>query len=71
MELDVMEEVKRQAVKTALEKIVRPRGTDNAKIIPVIVTEAIEGIGTNDDPVYMKKQYWDLDGNLLAIGENH
>jgi len=47
---------------------VRPRGTDSAKVIEVIVTEALEGRGTMDDPCYIKTQYWSLDGKLLAVG---
>ena len=46
----------------------RPRGTDSAKMIQVIVTESLEGLGTEDDPCRIKKQYWSLSGELLAIG---
>lgn len=46
----------------------RPRGTDSAKVIRVIVTEALEGYGTDDDPCFMQKRYWGLDGELLAVG---
>ena len=46
--------------------MVRPRGTDKAKVIQVIETESIRGAGTEDDPVRIVKQYWDFDGNLLA-----
>ena len=46
----------------------RPRGTDSAKVIQVIATEALEGRGTDADPCRIKKQYWSLDGELLAIG---
>jgi len=45
---------------------VRPRGTDSAKVVPVIVTEALRGIGTENDPVRIVKQYWSFDGELLA-----
>ena len=31
-------------------KSVRPRGTDSAKVIQVIVTKSLEGIGTEEDP---------------------
>jgi hypothetical protein len=48
------------------KETVRPRGTDSAKVIQVIVTEAIEGRGTEDDPVRNVLQYWSLDGKLLA-----
>lgn len=44
----------------------RPRGTDSAKVIQVIVTEAIEGRGIEDDPIRSVLQYWSLDGELLA-----
>lgn len=47
---------------------VRPRGTDSAKVIQVIVTESLEGLGTGNDPCRIKKQYWSLDGKLLAFG---
>lgn len=46
----------------------RPRGTDSAKVIQVIVTEALEGRGTEDDPIKVKVQYWSFDGKLLASG---
>lgn len=46
----------------------RPRGTDSAKVIQVIVTEALEGRGSKSDPCVMQKKYWSLDGELLAIG---
>lgn len=49
-------------------KSVRPRGTDAARVIQVIETEALEGCGTPEDPIIMKKQYWDFEGNLLAVG---
>lgn len=44
-----------------------PRGTDSAKVIQVIVTESIKGAGTKEDPVRFIYQYWDFDGNLLAV----
>lgn len=46
----------------------RPRGTDSAKVIQVIVTEALEGSGTEVDPCRIQKRYWSLDGELLATG---
>jgi len=36
---------------------VRPRGTDGAKIIQVIETKAIKGLGTQNDPVRFVFQY--------------
>ena len=47
-------------------EMVRPRGTDKAKVIQVIETESIRGNGTDTDPVRLIKQYWDFEGNLLA-----
>lgn len=44
----------------------RPRGTDNAKVIQVIQTQSLRGIGTEDDMCRCVIQYWDFDGNLLA-----
>ena len=44
----------------------RPRGTDSARVIQVIETTALCGIGTENDKCRMVKQYWDFDGNLLA-----
>ena len=54
-----------------VEKIsaIRPRGTDSAKLMVVIVTESLKGCGTEDDPVSVVKQYWSIDGELLATGE--
>jgi len=48
------------------KKTARPRGTDSAKVIQVIVTEALEGNGTKEDPCRIQKRYWNLDGELLA-----
>lgn len=50
------------------ENTVRPKGTDSAKVIQVIVTEALEGRGTENDPCFIQKKYWSLDGELLAVG---
>ena len=47
-------------------KPVRPRGTDGAKVIEVIETRALRGIGTEDDRCREVLQYWDFEGNLLA-----
>ena len=41
------------------------RGCDSAKIEPVIVTKALKGSGTTEDPYRMALQYWSLDGKLL------
>lgn len=44
----------------------RPRGTDGAKVIQVIETVSKIGTGTVDDPNRFVRQYWSLDGKLLA-----
>lgn len=44
----------------------RPRGTDSAKVIQVIVTKSLCGEGTNEDPCRTVLQYWDFEGNFLA-----
>lgn len=48
----------------------RPNGTRGARIIPVIVTEALEGRGTEIDPLNIKRQYWTLDGKPLTVGDD-
>lgn len=45
---------------------VRPRGTDNARVIKVIETQSLIGKGTETDPCRCIRQYWDFDGQLLA-----
>ncbi len=47
-------------------KNARPRGTDKARVIQVIETRSMRGIGTEEDVVREVIQYWDFDGNLLA-----
>lgn len=44
----------------------RPNGTKSAKVIQVIETKAVRGLGTEKDPIRDVIQYWDLDGNFLA-----
>ena len=44
----------------------RPRGTDSAKIIAVIETKSLRGLGTEKDFCREVTQYWDFYGNLLA-----
>ncbi|WP_251393096.1 hypothetical protein [Mediterraneibacter agrestimuris] len=46
--------------------MVRPRGTDSAKVIQVIVTESLRGKGTNEDLCRIVTQCWDFEGNLIA-----
>lgn len=45
---------------------VRPRGTDSAKVVQVIETKALKGLGTEEDPARIVVQYWSFDGKLLA-----
>ena len=49
-----------------IEKHVRLRGVDSAKIILVIETIALRGSGTEDDPCRNVIQYWNTEGKLLA-----
>lgn len=49
-----------------MEETAYPRGTDSAKVIQVIQTEALRGKGTSDDMCRIVRQYWDFEGNLLA-----
>ena len=51
-------------MKVEKNSAVRPRGTDSAKLMVVIVTESLKGCGTE-----VVKQYWSIDGELLATGE--
>jgi hypothetical protein len=44
----------------------RPRGADSAKLIYAIETKALRGLGTEEDPVRIVTQYWDMRGKLLA-----
>lgn len=46
--------------------MVRPRGTDSARVIQVIETKSIRGNGTNEDMCRTVTQYWDFEGKLLA-----
>lgn len=43
-----------------------PRGCDNARVEQVIVTRALKGAGTENDPCREVIQYWTLDGKLLC-----
>ncbi len=49
-----------------VSRVEGPRGTDSARVISVIETQALRGIGTEKDKCRMVIQYWDFDGNLLA-----
>ena len=46
--------------------MVRPDGTQSAKVIQVIETKSKRGLGTEKDPVREVVQYWDLEGTFLA-----
>ena len=66
------------AFKSACAKIhktrpipIRPRGTDNARVINVIETQALIGTDTDEDPVRYVMQYWDFDGKLLAAYDTY
>ena len=48
------------------EQNIRPMGTDNARVVQVIVTHSLEGSGTIDDPCKEQVRYWSFDGVLLA-----
>ena len=39
----------------------------SARVMQVIETVHLEGAGTETEPCYMQRQYWTLDGKLLAI----
>lgn len=51
---------------TGEREVIRPRGTDSAKVIQVIKTESARGKGTPGDLSRIVTQYWDFDGVLLA-----
>lgn len=46
--------------------MVIPRGTDSAKVIQVIETKSIRGIGSEQDLCRNVTQYWSMEGKLLA-----
>ena len=46
--------------------MVRPRGTDSARVVQVIETKALRGAGTEEDMCRLVTKYWDFEGNLLA-----
>ena len=48
------------------ENVNRPNGVKGAKVIQVIETKAMRGLGTEKDPARVVTQYWDLDGKFLA-----
>ncbi len=48
------------------KRTARPRGADGARVIQVIETNALRGLGVAEDPVRNVIQYWDLEGRFLA-----
>ena len=48
------------------KRTARPRGADGARVIQVIETNALRGLGVAEDPVRNVTQYWDLEGRFLA-----
>lgn len=69
---DLRKELNRMQKKEArmmAAQTARPRGTDKARVIRVIVTESLLGRGTADDPCRILKQYWDFNGKLLASSD--
>lgn len=44
----------------------RPNGVKEVKVIQVIETKSVRGLGTEKDPARVVTQYWDLDGKFLA-----
>lgn len=42
------------------------RGCDNVRVEQVIVTRALKGAGTENDPCREVIQYWTLDGELIV-----
>lgn len=43
--------------------------TKSARVIQVIETVSLAGDGTDESPLYEVRQYWSLDGKLLAKSE--
>lgn len=49
-----------------MAKPIRANETRSAKVIQVIETKTVVGLGVQSDPVREITQYWGLDGCLLA-----
>ena len=47
----------------------RPRGTDSAQIVQVIMTTALVGYGVAEDPCYTTSQYWTMEGKYIGATE--
>ena len=43
---------------------------EKVEIVQMIKVTAARGTGIKEDPVRQIKQYWDLDGNLIAEKDN-
>ena len=49
-----------------MEKKVRTGEIESAREVTVIETKFLRGFGTKEDICRVVRQYWDMDGNLLA-----
>ena len=47
----------------------RPRGTDSVQLIQAIQVMVSIGEGTAKDPKRVIVEFWDLQGNLLAVND--
>ena len=56
----------KQVQKKGGSRVKEPRGTDSARVVSVIETQALRGTGTEEDKCRIVTQYWDFEGNLLA-----
>ena len=56
----------KQVQKKGGSRVNGPRGTDSARVVSVIETQALRGTGTEEDKCRTVTQYWDFEGNLLA-----
>ena len=64
-------EVTTKAISIGGGKLERPDGTRGARVIQVIETTALKGLGTEKDPAREVTQYWSLDGKCLATFDPH
>ena len=65
-----LERMEKKEARMMAAQTVRPRGTDNARVIRVIETKSLLGRGTADDPSRILRQYWDFNGKLLASSDS-
>lgn len=47
-------------------KTATPRGTDSAKLVEVIETSSLRGLGTKDDPCRIVTQWWSKKGTFIG-----